>query len=201
MPRLSDLVQQNLASDPEIAGVTADSRKVAPGFLFAAFPGSKADGRSFIPAALAAGAAAVLAPEDVQGLPVPVVHPHDLRRAYALAAKAFWGRQPKISVAVTGTNGKTSVAAFCRQVFEHLGHKAASMGTLGVRAGAEQITPAGLTTPDACWRRSSTSKARRGGCSGSAAAQAAAKPTSTTPTRRTACRPCWRRCGPTREGG
>ena len=149
MPRLSDLLQRDLASDPEIAGVTADSRKVSPGFLFAAMPGSRADGRSFIPAALNAGAAAVLAPEDVEGLPVPVIHASDLRRAYALAAKAFWGRQPKTCVAVTGTNGKTSVAAFCRQIFERLGHRSASMGTLGVRAGAEQITPAGLTTPDA----------------------------------------------------
>jgi len=62
---------------------------------------------------------------------------------------AFWGKQPAICVAVTGTNGKTSVATFCRQIFERLGHNAASMGTLGVRAGADQITPPGLTTPDA----------------------------------------------------
>ena len=58
-------------------------------------------------------------------------------------------RLPKICVAVTGTNGKTSVATFCRQIFTRLGHRAASMGTLGVRAGDEQITPPGLTTPDA----------------------------------------------------
>ena len=149
MARLSDLIQRDLASDPEISGVTADSRKVRPGFLFVALPGSRADGRSFIPAALDAGAAAVLAPDDVSGLPAPVVHASDLRRAYALAAKAFYGAQPKTCVAVTGTNGKTSVAVFCRQIFERLGHKSASMGTLGVRAGDEQLTPPGLTTPDA----------------------------------------------------
>ena len=149
MARLSDLIQRELASDPEISGVTADSRKVRPGFLFVALPGSRADGRSFIPAALDAGAAAVLAPDDVSGLPAPVVHASDLRRAYALAAKAFYGAQPKTCVAVTGTNGKTSVAVFCRQIFERLGHKSASMGTLGVRAGDEQLTPPGLTTPDA----------------------------------------------------
>jgi UDP-N-acetylmuramoyl-L-alanyl-D-glutamate--2,6-diaminopimelate ligase len=149
MARLSEIVQRDLPSDPEITGVTADSRKVGPGVLFAALPGSKADGRSFIPAALRAGAAAVLAPEDVSGLTVPVVHAWDLRRAYALAAKAFYGAQPKTCVAVTGTNGKTSVAVFCRQVFERLGKKSASMGTLGVRAGTEQLTPPGLTTPDA----------------------------------------------------
>lgn len=149
MARLSDLVQRDFATDPEITGVTADSRKVRPGALFAALPGSKADGRSFIPAALNAGAAAVLAPDDVDGLPVPVVHAADLRRGYALAARALYGRQPGACVAVTGTNGKTSVAVFCRQIFERLGHKAASMGTLGVRAGSEQITAPGLTTPDA----------------------------------------------------
>jgi UDP-N-acetylmuramoyl-L-alanyl-D-glutamate--2,6-diaminopimelate ligase len=147
--RLSDLVQRDLATDPEITSVAADSRKVRAGTLFAALPGSKVDGRSFIPAALQSGAAAVLAPDDVDGLPVPVVHASDLRRAYALAAKALHGRQPKTCVAVTGTNGKTSVAVFCRQIFERLGHKAASMGTLGVRAGTEQLTPPGLTTPDA----------------------------------------------------
>jgi UDP-N-acetylmuramoyl-L-alanyl-D-glutamate--2,6-diaminopimelate ligase len=149
MARLSDLLQRDLAADPEISGVTADSRKVQPGFLFVALPGSKADGRSFIPAAIKAGAAAVLAPDDVAGLPAPVVHASDLRRAYALAARAFYGAQPKTCVAVTGTNGKTSVAVFCRQIFERLGRSSASMGTLGVRAGEEQLTPPGLTTPDA----------------------------------------------------
>jgi UDP-N-acetylmuramoyl-L-alanyl-D-glutamate--2,6-diaminopimelate ligase len=148
MARLSELVRRDLDADPEITGVTADSRKVKPGFLFAALPGSKVDGRQFIPTALEAGAAAVLAPEDAT-LPVPVVSAWDPRRAYALAAANFWEKQPKTCVAVTGTNGKTSVAAFCRQIFTHAGHKAASMGTLGVRAGDEQITPPGLTTPDA----------------------------------------------------
>jgi UDP-N-acetylmuramoyl-L-alanyl-D-glutamate--2,6-diaminopimelate ligase len=147
--RLSDLVQRDLGGDAEIAGVTADSRAVRPGFLFAALPGSKVDGRSFIPAALAAGAAAVLAPDDVTGLPVPTVHATDIRRAYALAAAAFWKAQPPVIVAVTGTNGKTSVAAFCRQIFMRLGRSAASIGTLGVRANDEQLTPPGLTTPDA----------------------------------------------------
>ena len=148
MTRLSELVRRDLDADPVITGVTADSRKVRPGVLFAALPGSKVDGRSFIPKALEAGAAAVLAPEDM-ALSVPVVSAWDPRRAYALAAAAFWEKQPRVVVAVTGTNGKTSVAAFCRQIFTRCGHKAASMGTLGVRAGDEQITPPGLTTPDA----------------------------------------------------
>jgi UDP-N-acetylmuramoyl-L-alanyl-D-glutamate--2,6-diaminopimelate ligase len=147
--RLSDLVQKQVSPDVDIVGVTADSRAVKPGYLFAALPGSKVDGRSFIPAALAAGAAAVLAPDDVAGLPVPTVHATDIRRGYALAAAALWQAQPPVIVAVTGTNGKTSVAAFCRQIFMRLGKSAASIGTLGVRANDEQLTPPGLTTPDA----------------------------------------------------
>ena len=151
--RLSEILKSDLAVDPEIRGVTADSRKVRPGYLFAALPGSKIDGRSFIPTALQAGAAAVLAPEAMPDLPVPVAHAWDVRRAYALAAGAFYAAQPRTCVAVTGTNGKTSVAAYCRQIFDRLGHKAASMGTLGVSlsplAGGEQLTPPGLTTPDA----------------------------------------------------
>ncbi len=146
--RLSEILRRDLVADPPIEGVTADSRKVRPGWLFAALPGAKADGRNFVPAAVAAGAAAVLAEAPVTA-PVPVVEVHDVRRAYALAGAAFWGAQPDVCVAVTGTNGKTSVATFCRQIFERLGHASASMGTLGVRAGAEQIAPAGLTTPDA----------------------------------------------------
>jgi UDP-N-acetylmuramoyl-L-alanyl-D-glutamate--2,6-diaminopimelate ligase len=147
--RLSDLVGHPVPVDPEIAGVTADSRQVRPGYLFAALPGSRADGRTFISAALAAGAAAVLAPKDVAELPAAVVHDPDLRRAYALAASAFYDAQPDVCVAVTGTNGKTSVATFCRQIFERLGRSAASMGTLGVQAGDAHLTPPGLTTPDA----------------------------------------------------
>jgi UDP-N-acetylmuramoyl-L-alanyl-D-glutamate--2,6-diaminopimelate ligase len=149
MALLSALVRRDLEIDPEIVGVTADSRRVKPGFLFAALPGSKLDGQRFAPAAIAAGAAAIIAGEDMPDLSAPVVRTADPRRAYALAAAALWGRQPEVVVAVTGTNGKTSVAAFCRQIFAACGRSSASMGTLGVTAGAEQITPPGLTTPDA----------------------------------------------------
>jgi UDP-N-acetylmuramoyl-L-alanyl-D-glutamate--2,6-diaminopimelate ligase len=152
--RLSELVRRDLSVDPLIEGVTADSRKVGRGFLFAALPGTTVDGRNFAPRAVSAGAAAVLASEDMPGMGVPVVTSCDPRRAYALAAAHFWQAQPPVVVAVTGTNGKTSVAAFCRQIFNACGYRAASMGTLGVRAtgpdGFEaQLTPAGLTTPDA----------------------------------------------------
>ena len=153
MARLSDLVRRELAIDPQVTGVTADSRKVQPGYLFAALPGAKADGAAFAAQAVAAGAVAVLSAEPLTGLDVPVVTSADPRRAYALAAAAFWGAQPPVVVAVTGTNGKTSVATFCRQIFASAGRKAASMGTLGVLATGpglnEQLTPSGLTTPDA----------------------------------------------------
>ena len=151
--RLSDILRRDLAGDCEISGVTADSRKVKPGFLFAALPGAKADGAAFAAQAAEAGAAAVIAGQPIQGLSIPVIEVADPRRTYALAAAAFWGAQPQTCVAVTGTNGKTSVAAFCRQIFNSAGRRAASMGTLGVRATGpgldEQLTPPGLTTPDA----------------------------------------------------
>jgi UDP-N-acetylmuramoyl-L-alanyl-D-glutamate--2,6-diaminopimelate ligase len=147
--RLSDLVHRDLAVDPPILGVTADSRRVRPGWLFAALPGAKADGKCFVPQALAKGAVAVLAGAELPGLAAPVITVSDPRRAYALAAAAFFGGQPAVCVAVTGTNGKTSVAAFCRQIFAAAGHPSASIGTLGVRAGDVQLSPPGLTTPDA----------------------------------------------------
>ena len=151
---LSALLQRDLDIDPVITGVTADSRKVGPGTLFAALPGTKVDGASFAPGAIAAGAAAVLGPVGMDTFSVPTVKVEDPRRAYALASAAFWGAQPATCIAVTGTNGKTSVAGFCRQIFARLGHKAASMGTLGVVVSGpgvpdEQLTPPGLTTPDA----------------------------------------------------
>ncbi|MBW3558567.1 MAG: UDP-N-acetylmuramoyl-L-alanyl-D-glutamate--2,6-diaminopimelate ligase [Proteobacteria bacterium] len=149
MKHLSALLDAPADPDPEIAGVTHDSRAVRPGWLFAAMPalGSGPDGRLYIQDALDAGAAAVIAANDVQAGSAQVIRVPDPRRAYALAAARFWARQPRICVAVTGTNGKTSVAAFCRQIFERLGHEAASMGTLGVLHGATPLTPPGLTTP------------------------------------------------------
>ncbi|MBL8552807.1 MAG: UDP-N-acetylmuramoyl-L-alanyl-D-glutamate--2,6-diaminopimelate ligase [Phenylobacterium sp.] len=151
--RLSKIVKRDLGVDPEIAGVTADSRKVGPGFLFAALPGSRADGATFAAKAVEAGAAAVIADQDLN-LAVPTIVCRDPRRGYALAAANFWGRQPQTCVAVTGTNGKTSVANFCRQIFAGAGHVSASMGTLGLTVSrpdgaVDQLTPPGLTTPDA----------------------------------------------------
>jgi UDP-N-acetylmuramoyl-L-alanyl-D-glutamate--2,6-diaminopimelate ligase len=153
--RLSELMGEarpvSDADDPEILGLTADSRQVRPGFLFAALPGSKTDGRSFIADAAARGAVAVLAPHNTllpAGLArLPLRSDDNPRRRLALAAARFAGRQPRTVVAVTGTNGKTSVAEFTRQLWAGLGEKAASLGTLGVVA-PEGRRPGALTTLD-----------------------------------------------------
>lgn len=149
MPRLTDLLGLQLATNPTITGLTADSRKVGPGMLFAALPGTKADGRAFIADALAKGCAAVLAPEgtEIDTGAVPLVRTANPRRAFAKAAAAFYGRQPGNMVAVTGTNGKTSTVTFARQLWGKLGVKAASLGTLGIQAEGIPAR-ASLTTPD-----------------------------------------------------
>lgn len=136
-------------TDPEIGGVTTDSRKAGPGFLFAALAGAKADGARFVADAVGRGAAAVLAGRDadVGDVAVPVVRTDEPRRAVAIAAARFHGAQPATIVAVTGTSGKTSVAAFTRQIWEHLGLASASIGTIGiVKPGGS--TYGSLTTPD-----------------------------------------------------
>jgi UDP-N-acetylmuramoyl-L-alanyl-D-glutamate--2,6-diaminopimelate ligase len=133
----------------EITGLSADSRTVAPGALFAALTGSRTDGRRFIADAIARGAAAVLAGPELAGaeVGVPLVLDPEPRRRLALMAARFHGRQPRCIVAVTGTSGKTSVAEFVRQLWHHLGRPAASLGTLGLIApGGRSVT--GLTTPD-----------------------------------------------------
>jgi len=133
----------------DITGITADSRKVKPGYLFVAVPGTKADGLSFVPQALAAGAAAILAERAPDTLPgdVALVQAANVRRALALAAARFHARQPRTIAAVTGTSGKTSVAAFTRQIWAALGHEAASIGTIGLVTPREEIYGS-LTTPD-----------------------------------------------------
>lgn len=159
MRSLSDLLRAGdatltagSATDVSISGLTADSRAVEPGMLFAALPGWTLDGRDFIPQALARGAAAVLAPDGTTlpaGTPatVALMTAADPRRAFARMAGAFYGRQPKVVAAVTGTNGKTSTANFARQLWQHLGHLSASLGTLGV-IGPDWVIDGKLTTPD-----------------------------------------------------
>jgi len=139
--------------DPDIMGLTADSRAVKPGYLFAALPGAQSDGRDFIADALARGAAAILAPVGT-GLPaqaneIPVIDVDNPRRSLALFASRYFGTQPRVAAAVTGTNGKTSVAWFTHQIWKRLGHQAAAVGTLGVTtAETESGRGGGLTTAD-----------------------------------------------------
>jgi UDP-N-acetylmuramoyl-L-alanyl-D-glutamate--2,6-diaminopimelate ligase len=151
--RLADLLPEAASdaqrADIEIAGLSADSRKIKPGFLFVAVAGAKADGAHFARAAAAAGAAAVAAEQRPEGLPATIafVPVKNARRALALAAAKFFPRQPATIGAVTGTSGKTSVASFTRQIWTTLGFSAASIGTVGV------VSPKGekygaLTTPD-----------------------------------------------------
>ncbi len=141
-------------ADLEIAGLTADSRTVLPGFLFAALPGAKLDGRAFAADAAARGAVAILT-DDAAALDLAaeprarmaiVVDPNPHRRLAQLAAR-FYGRQPQTIAAVTGTNGKTSVAHFTREIWTAVGLPAASLGTLGLVTPAGRSTGA-LTTPD-----------------------------------------------------
>ena len=137
----------------EIGGLTADSRRVRPGDLFAALPGARADGRAFIADAVARGAAAVLAPPGTawpDGVPVrPMIEDPEPRRALARLAAVHAGPAPRTLVAITGTNGKTSTAEFLRQIWS-AEVPAASLGTLGIVApGYEVELPGGaLTTPD-----------------------------------------------------
>ncbi len=146
-----------------LTGVTADSRRVSQGVLFAAIPGARTDGRRFIAEAVARGAAAILAPPGTPwppGVPPrPLIEDPQPRRRLAQLAALLAGPQPATLVAVTGTNGKTSTVEFLRQLWTANGRKAASLGTLGlvtspVMAGPDPAisTPAGqsasMTTPD-----------------------------------------------------
>ncbi len=135
----------------DIVGVTADSRHVVPGDLFAALPGSRLDGRAFIADAVERGAVAILAPPGTAwppGVPPrPVIFDAEPRQCLARIAAALAGPQPETVIAVTGTNGKTSTVEFTRQLWAASGAKAASLGTLGLIAPGFDPGP-GLTTPD-----------------------------------------------------
>lgn len=132
-----------------VSGLTVDSRIVQKGDMFVALPGSDFDGRAYIKDAIAAGASAVLTTPgvDVGDDSFPVVEDVNPRRRYAELAARFFDAQPETQVAITGTNGKTSVADFTRQLWELMGQNAASVGTLGIRSTKYEL-PGGLTTPD-----------------------------------------------------
>ncbi|MFT3733213.1 MAG: UDP-N-acetylmuramoyl-L-alanyl-D-glutamate--2,6-diaminopimelate ligase [Hyphomicrobium sp.] len=153
--RLSDVLPADIepppgAQDISVSGITAASAAVGPGAIFAGLPGAKADGADFVPEAVERGAVAVIVGRNRQvHVPpgVALIEVDNPRTVLAKVAAKLAGRQPECAVAVTGTSGKTSVADFTRQIFSALGHKAASVGTIGI------VKPSGavygsLTTPD-----------------------------------------------------
>jgi UDP-N-acetylmuramoyl-L-alanyl-D-glutamate--2,6-diaminopimelate ligase len=151
--KLRDLFSDDATIGPqadavEVKGLAVDSRVVKPGDLFFALAGHKTDGSRFIDAATASGAVAIAGDHRPQGAcPVPFVMTPNPRRALALAAARFFPGQPATIAAVTGTSGKTSVAAFTRQIWQQLGHAAASIGTIGLVSPKRAIYGS-LTTPD-----------------------------------------------------
>jgi UDP-N-acetylmuramoyl-L-alanyl-D-glutamate--2,6-diaminopimelate ligase len=153
--KLADLLTPDAVSDARIAaldvkGVSADSRTIKPGDLFVAVSGAKDDGLRFVAAALASGASAVMAERaPPMALPegVAFVKVSDARRALAIAAAKLFPRQPHTIAAITGTSGKTSVAAFTRQIWAALGERAASIGTVGLVSPTREVYGS-LTTPD-----------------------------------------------------
>jgi len=133
--------------DVPVSGFAIDNRKVAPGTVFGAFQGARVNGEDYIPAAVRAGAVAVVArPEaKVEGA-IHIAHANP-RRLFAQLAARYFAPFPDVTVAVTGTNGKTSTVELARQLWRMLGHHSASIGTLGVTTSVDQVST-GLTTPD-----------------------------------------------------
>ncbi len=149
-PTFADLFKDApaaLAALP-VRGVTSDSRRVQPGFVFVAVPGVKADGMAYAEQAAKAGAIAVVGEASTASIGTTAyLRVDDARLALAHAAAQFYPRQPEKIIAITGTAGKSSVADFARQLFSALGRSAASVGTLGVVTG-EGAEYGSLTTPD-----------------------------------------------------
>ena len=142
-------VEGTASADLEVTGISSDSRQVKPGVVFFALAGTKADGAAYAADAARRGALVIVSGKSssIAGLPVPVLAVDDPRLALALSAARYFGKQPQTMVAVTGTSGKTSVAAFTRQIWEQVGYAAASIGTTGVVAPGRNDYGS-LTTPD-----------------------------------------------------
>jgi UDP-N-acetylmuramoyl-L-alanyl-D-glutamate--2,6-diaminopimelate ligase len=147
--RLSALLEdQGLGgTDPVVTGLAIDHRKIAPGTIFGAFVGEKFNGEDFIPAAIEAGAIAIVARPEAKVAGAVHIADANPRRAFAHIAARFFHRFPATCVAVTGTNGKTSTVEMTRQLWRMAGFNAASIGTLGITTSQESAST-GLTTPD-----------------------------------------------------
>jgi UDP-N-acetylmuramoyl-L-alanyl-D-glutamate--2,6-diaminopimelate ligase len=133
--------------DSPVTGFAIDHRKVAPGTVFGAFRGARFNGEDFIPAAVSAGAVAIVSRPQVNVEGAVQIAAEEPRREFARLAAKFFRPFPRTVVAVTGTNGKTSSVELCRQLWRMVGHPSASIGTLGVTTADDQVTT-GLTTPD-----------------------------------------------------
>ena len=131
----------------QVTGFAIDHRKVAPGTVFGAFPGTRFNGEDYIADAVKAGAVAVVARPDARVEGAVHVKAEEPRQAFAALAARFFAPFPGTVVAVTGTNGKTSNVEMVRQLWRMAGHVSASIGTLGVTTADDQVTT-GLTTPD-----------------------------------------------------
>ncbi|MDE8650392.1 UDP-N-acetylmuramoyl-L-alanyl-D-glutamate--2,6-diaminopimelate ligase [Novosphingobium album (ex Liu et al. 2023)] len=136
-----------MGGEAQVTGFAIDHRKVAPGCVFGAFPGTRFNGEDFIPAAIAAGAVAVVARPGAKVAGAIHFADSEPRRAFARLAARFFTPVPATLVAVTGTNGKTSTVELTRQLWRMAGIRAASIGTLGVTTSDESVST-GLTTPD-----------------------------------------------------
>lgn len=147
-----------------VSGVSADSRNITANEVFFALPGTKNHGDTFAGVAVENGAIAVVSDRPVVPDPgVAVVVVDDVRAAYAKAAVRVADALPPVLVGVTGTSGKTSVASFVRQIWQHGGFKSASIGTLGIDIGGEIATPGMLTTPDSLTLAKSLAALKSGG--------------------------------------
>ena len=143
----ADIALPSGSGDAQVTGFAIDHRKVAPGTVFGAFVGTAVNGENFIPAAIAAGAVAVVARGEAPVDGAVHISAAVPRRTFAQLAAGFFTPVPETVVAVTGTNGKTSCVEMTRQIWRMLGERAASIGTLGVTTADESIST-GLTTPD-----------------------------------------------------
>lgn len=172
MKSLSELgLTAQSGGETQITGLSVDSRRVEPGHLFAALPGAHAHGASFVPMALTMGAKAILTDPEGARTAADAIAEHrpsvvvveDPRQALAYAAALFYGAQPDVMVAVTGTNGKTSVASFTRQIWQLLGVPAINIGTTGVEGDWQAPSP--HTTPEPITLHGMLSEAAHAGVS------------------------------------
>ncbi|WP_208431371.1 UDP-N-acetylmuramoyl-L-alanyl-D-glutamate--2,6-diaminopimelate ligase [Bartonella doshiae] len=145
----TECIENDRLASMAITGISADSRQVFPGYVFVALQGNKGDGRHYINDAIKRGASAIVTDYNIvlENLSVPFLRVCDVRHSLAMAAARFYGSQPKMVVAVTGTSGKTSVVSFVRQIWAHVGLCAASIGTVGL-VSPHRNDYGSLTTPD-----------------------------------------------------